>query len=723
MNLYELLPAYYRQLDEESGGQLQQFVQVMQEQYDVLEADIAQLYENWFIETCAEWVAPYIGDLVGYKTAYETAQAQDSSSRQSVLTESILIPRRDVANTIRYRRRKGSLSLLESLSRDVAGWPAHAVEFGKLIAASAPVSFPFARRAGTQDVRLGRDLERLGTAFDTSRRNIDVRRINSIHQSGSYGPASVALFVSRMTSYPFLRSEPYQVEEAGDNCFTFSPLGNDSPLFTKPAPADLMNVPNDLRLPGPITRRALEEHRRDGALERGVASDHYYGEGKSIAIHVTGWSGSSSGSAAGSPAKTPAWTLVPADKVIPAHLGHWRYRTPPSHVALDPKKGRFAFAFGEEPDDVRVSYYTGFSAAMGGGQYPRNVDSVIPVIPVETGDPEGALSRALAVWREKELPEAAIEFTNSISYEEDRLHIELEDDQHLILRAADAQRPILRFVDTHQVGRSDGLTISGKPKSRLTIDGLLITGRGIHVRGNLAELTVQHSTLTPGWGLHLEGHPSHESEPSIVIQDSETRVRIRHSITGPIQVRSSKLQHEPNRISIEDSIIDATRESGEALCSPGSIAMFVDLRIMRSTVVGACCLHSLSLAQDSIFIGPVNVAARQDGCMRFCYVPIDSRTPRRYECQPDMAIAGLQGDELIEARLLIAPEFHSLGYGNPRYCRLTDDCADGIRKGASDKSEMGAFHDGYAPQREAGLISRLQDFVPAGTDVAIIFTT
>ena len=155
MKLFDLLPVYQRQLDREAGGQLEQLLAVMQEQYDLVEADVAQAYENWFIETCADWVVPYLGDLVGYKSSYQAGQPAEVSSREATLRGSVLIPRRDVANTIRYRRRKGSLALLEDLCRDVTGWPAHAVEFGRFVSSTVPISFPIARRGGTMDVRRG----------------------------------------------------------------------------------------------------------------------------------------------------------------------------------------------------------------------------------------------------------------------------------------------------------------------------------------------------------------------------------------------------------------------------------------------------------------------------------------------------------------------------------------------------------------------------------------
>jgi len=39
-----------------------------QVQAGILEQDMEDLYDNWFIETCDAWVVPYIGDLLGTGT-------------------------------------------------------------------------------------------------------------------------------------------------------------------------------------------------------------------------------------------------------------------------------------------------------------------------------------------------------------------------------------------------------------------------------------------------------------------------------------------------------------------------------------------------------------------------------------------------------------------------------------------------------------------------------
>src|ERR1051325_5094271 len=104
--LYALLPAVYRLLDSERGEPLKAFLSIIAEQIAVLEENLAQLYDDQFIETCAEWVVPYIGDLVGTRGIVPFPGATFTR-------------RAEVANAIAARRRKGTASMLEQLARDV----------------------------------------------------------------------------------------------------------------------------------------------------------------------------------------------------------------------------------------------------------------------------------------------------------------------------------------------------------------------------------------------------------------------------------------------------------------------------------------------------------------------------------------------------------------------------------------------------------------------------
>ena len=114
--LYDLLPATYRIRDAAQGEQLRALLAIASDEFAAVEADIRGLYENWFIETSDEWVVPYIGDLLGVR-GLNTLQNTSFSQRAYV------------ANTLYYRRRKGTAHVLETLAKDVTGWPAQAVEF------------------------------------------------------------------------------------------------------------------------------------------------------------------------------------------------------------------------------------------------------------------------------------------------------------------------------------------------------------------------------------------------------------------------------------------------------------------------------------------------------------------------------------------------------------------------------------------------------------------
>src|SRR5690606_26974974 len=111
--LYDLLPTIYRIDDERNGGPLQALLEIIQQQADALKQDIDDLYDDLFIETCAEWAIPYIGALVGNNPLHEVLRTR----------------RADVARTIYYRRRKGTLPMLEGLARDLTSWNVHAVPF------------------------------------------------------------------------------------------------------------------------------------------------------------------------------------------------------------------------------------------------------------------------------------------------------------------------------------------------------------------------------------------------------------------------------------------------------------------------------------------------------------------------------------------------------------------------------------------------------------------
>src|SRR5713226_5589911 len=193
--LYELLPAVYRLRDVDEGWPLQALLRIITEQADVLDADISQLYENWFIETCQDWVVPYIADLIGFSPVHEAGETSTAATSEARLRNKILIPRREVANTIRFRRRKGTLSVLVDLAEAVAGWPARPVEFYKLLSVAQSINHLCLHRGRTADLRDGVALQFLNGPFDRMAHTAEVRRILSPHDPGRFNIPTVGLFV------------------------------------------------------------------------------------------------------------------------------------------------------------------------------------------------------------------------------------------------------------------------------------------------------------------------------------------------------------------------------------------------------------------------------------------------------------------------------------------------------------------------------------------------
>ena len=65
--LYNLLPALYRQRDEERGGPLRQLLEVLTDELAVVADGVDQLYDDLFVETAAPWVLPYLAELIGLR--------------------------------------------------------------------------------------------------------------------------------------------------------------------------------------------------------------------------------------------------------------------------------------------------------------------------------------------------------------------------------------------------------------------------------------------------------------------------------------------------------------------------------------------------------------------------------------------------------------------------------------------------------------------------------
>ncbi|MGD2113907.1 MAG: phage tail protein [Acidobacteriota bacterium] len=689
--LYRLLPAVYRQRDFQQGEPLRALTAILERELRALEEDVERLYESCFIETCDEWVVPYLADLLGM-TGLE-------DERSAVVSQ-----RARVANALRYRRRKGTPAALEGLVHDVTGWRARVVELYELLATTQHLAHPRVQprlgRGALFDLRSARDPHPLGGPFETAAHTADVRSITA--GEGRYNLGNLALFVWRLDSYR-IAGAPASRASGREGCYRFHPLGYDAPLFTRSRAGGEIARAAEAELPGPIRPGAFAA---DLAASRGAVSA-FYGSGASLRIVADG-------------------REVPAAEVTAVDLGRWE-RPPGGRVAVDVTRGRLAFPEGSEPGAVEVSYHYGFGADLGGGPYDRRAGLTDPLraawrVRVAKGGPVGSLQQALDAWAEAGRPVGLVRFADSGTYGGLGLRIELPEGGELALEAEDGVRPCLRL--------GNPLAIAGPATgpARLRLDGLLVEGR-LELEGAV-DLRIAHSTLLPGRALPGEGERTFPAVAAVRATGGEVSVHAGHSIVGALRLPSG------GRLTARDSVVGLPTGEGESwpavagvegpegsVASPsGPVTAFE-----RCTVLGPVAVRELSLASEVLFTGPVTAERRQAGCVRFSYLPPGSSTPRRFRCQPELALQELPESaspaerEIVRVRSI--PRFTSLSYGQAAFAQLARDCAPELRTGAEDGSELGVFRNLRQPQREANLREVLEESVPVGLDVGIFFVT
>jgi hypothetical protein len=726
--LYDLLPALHRVRDAEREGVLEALLALLDEELQHLREDIDGLYDNWFVETCDEWVVPYIGDLLGVR-GLRSIEGAGLSARALV------------ANTIGYRRRKGTAAVIEDWARDVTGWPAKAVEFFSLLGWTQHVNHVRPGAGGTASLRRASELELVDTPFDSTAHTADVRHIDRAR--GRHNIPNIGVFLWRLHSYALDRTTARPIP-GRPGCYRFNPLGLDTPLFNVERPerhvTQLAAEPN---LSGPVRRRALHEELTAGV----VTADRYFARVDPVLRIWLGGPADEGDFVESS--ELAICDLEPPDRPVPAGV----------KAAVDPERGRLQVPEATEDTRVEVSWAYGFAGDLGGGPYDRNaslaelfegpderlrVGSVTwqrgvwrdsPTEPNVTatapkpGDAVGmtrSLEAAIGQWASDPRPDVGLIVLMDSRTHVGDLTIDVPGGATLILAAGDwpdedpapsptAKRRRLGRIEPsgprpHLLGDLTVTTAPGATDSRpgrLILDGLLVEGSITVAPGSLGLLRLAHCTVLPD--------PSGARDPAplaLEVQagqaDSKRHfsldVDISRSSVGPVAVTEYA-----SSVRIADSIL----RGGGANGSPEPIPALEagDANLQRVTLLGSAWLRMIVEASECIFRDPVVTARRQTGCVRYSFVAPGSTVPRRYRCVPAEGESGP------------LPAFVSTDPGDPGYAQLRPDAPDAVAAGAEDGDEMGAFHFVRGGHRVAHLRTRLDEYLRVGLEAGVFFVT
>jgi hypothetical protein len=781
--LFDLLPSVYRVRDAGRGEPLRALLTIAGEQFEELEADIERVYDNWFIETCDEWVVPYIGDLLSVRGLISTG-------------EGVFSQRAFVANTLAYRRGKGTKSVLEQLARDATGWPSKAVEFFELLATTRYMNHERARDVSTVEVRDPRRAELVGTPLDGEAHTADVRHVDI--GRGKFNIANLGLYLWRLHSYytgatpvPDDPTEPppasgaaaRDVTPSGGTFgrFTFSPLGLNTPLFNVPrAETALTQLAAEANVPGALRRRPLHDELE--ALRQALVDDLdaprvYFDERQPVfELDLIDTAGA---------APRP----VPAEEVVICHLGEpgtpvaQGWHAPPSDkkyvktgtttevarkisAGVDPVSGRIAFPDGVRPASVRVTFAYGFPGDLGGGPYSRREsleDTTAGLAPwrVGTVSTTAAADPALGIPPSARGLVSVLPGANGsaagrprvlwqVGVAEDAPQSEPAYRRTLTDAVADwnsmpaGTAGVIALMDSRSY--PPNLKINVPAGSRLAIVAADWPRDDLGDESGPGPLTP--GRLTPderrphlGGLIEVEGTAPANRAPGEVLLDGlliEGGVRVLPGNLGSLAIAHSTLVPAAAKLEVQAGNA-ASKANGDlavalrrSVSGPVQVAGGVGGGVrVRDSIVdaggGLGVQAGRTRIEGSTVFGDVDVVTlnASNSILRGSVEVVRRQTGCARFCWLPLESAVPRRFRCVptEDDPDLAPAFSADAYGDPAYGQLASACPLEIREGGDDEGEIGAFNFLKQAQRLSNLTTRLDEYLPFGLEAGVFFVT
>ncbi len=766
--LYQRLPEIYRIRDGEQfpAGQLAAYVGLMDAVHREIHTNIEQLYHDLFIETSADWVIPYIGDLLG----------------TSILSGDPWTLRADVARTVNHRRRKGTLGAIESLTYALTGWAVHSVEmFERLVwnqhldhqrpdAGGTPplkrsTFLGDARRGGTVNLRNPALLSLVNGPFDPFAHWVDVKPASA--GCGGFNLPNLAIFLWRLEAYTVARTRPGSVAVI-DRTPVPAGLARYAvrvELHPQSEPMVLFNThryaadaePPDLTqrdaVPGPMPGARLTSDTPAGQPQE-------YVEVVAYAAATTPLEAGRVGLSLHVP--NPPFTPTTPWRFRGANLCAWEAGLHPPlrayEIAIDPERGRVVFgvmgaSIATEANPLATGLYVsptyGFAGPVGAHPITRAPRPALWLeqIPLVRSvnlltTPGFTLADALANLPTLTQP-LIIEIHDSLTHELDLNAVlgsttegglrTLRLARSIWIRAIDGARPVIRLARPLAF-RPDDVLSAGAAANLATLtvklEGLYLTraptfpaSDALIARAALNQLFIDGCTLDPGGvvalnktrapiraGMRLTNNYGFASAAEETAFDQTPEIVIARSITGPLAI------DDQYRVSLSDTIIDAG--SGLEATTPALAlgAATGDPELQWGppvSVAGMTCFGRMRVESASgrggVWVHSLQVHDDQIGCIKFSYFSASgNRLPSHYAC--------VFGNV---ARLRFVAET----FGMPGYAQLDQRSDAHILEQGPDNDEMGAFGFLRNTHKWKNVQIRYREYMPVGIRPVLITVT
>lgn len=685
-DLFALLPRHLRTRD---SGLLRALLEAIAQEASVLDEDVRGLYEDWFVETADDWALPYLADLLGID------DLPPGRGRRAV-----------IANTLDYRRGKGTVAVAEQVARDVVGSPAKAVEHLPLLAATAHVNHIRLDRPATAPVRHvdERSSARVANgALDPLRHTGEVRRAPS--GRGRYGIGSVWVYSFGASVHPVADVDA----TPGADAWWAHPLGVSTPLFAVPAVEDgIEHLAEEADLPLPLRPRRLLAMLR--AVRDGLAGH------RSLPITVVLV-------IAGTEEPLTAERLhVCALEDLPEDPTGWHAFVDPvaGHVRLYLDGAPVSPADPAAPDAVLLSHCLGGRPDVGAGTYDRThthelalaEDPYVPRLPGiraqhhvvlnDGGSLAQALVDAATGWAGGAGRTPTAGGTTVVSVADSGrwptpLSVEVPAETRLVLVAAgwqarhladgsmappvpgvystDGQRPVLR----------EDLSVTGRDGASLLLDGIVVIGDLVVTADGMTALTLSQCTVT-GTVRVLAG-----GEGGSGAGATGLTVRLLRSMVGRVDLADTAPALE-----IVDSVVSPEVGAAE-VSGPTVTAAGAHLDADGSTIRGDVFARTLA-GTDVLFDGAVAVLHRQVGCLRHSYAGPGSQTPRRFAPVEDR------------------PSYGSVAPGDPDFLVLTSPA---VETASESGNEVGVDAHLRRPELLEAARRLVAAHLPVGVDLHV----